>query len=109
MKISIISEPNNFSVQRPAGSMLRDLRLLGFRSDCADFDNSIKSQIKCAVRDGTDWVVILREEELNRGEVIVKNLGTSENFIKQIDDVLFFFYKNSRDHAEIRSRRRVAA
>jgi histidyl-tRNA synthetase len=58
--------------------MLAELRKLNFTVDCDYKDKSLKGQMRVAQKRGARWVVIAGDQEADRGEVIVKNMLTSQ-------------------------------
>ena len=63
---------------RLAMGWVTELRRLGVRADL-DYDGrSLKSQMRRADRTGARYVVLMGEEELGRGRIIIRNMKTKE-------------------------------
>ena len=60
--------------------LLRDIRRSGLKADIDYMGRSLKSQMKAANRLGARFVVLIGEDELNKGKAIVRDMkvGTEE-------------------------------
>lgn len=58
--------------------LLDDLREVGLRADRAYGGRSVKAQWRAADKSGAAYVVMVAPDELSRGTVVVKDLGTGE-------------------------------
>jgi histidyl-tRNA synthetase len=66
------------SAKSAAWNLLADLRAAGIAADMDLGNRSAKAQFKIADREAAKFSVILGDDELARGEVMVKNLSTGE-------------------------------
>ena len=69
-------------------SMLKEIRDAGFRADADFLGRSLKAQMKQANRIGARLVLIIGGEELERGEVALRDLGRSEQWNVPISDTV---------------------
>lgn len=83
------SEARNF-----AFSLLLDLRGKGVRAEMAYQDTSLKSQMRYATKLGSEFVLIVGDEELKRAALILKEMGSGhqrELKMEELKDVLIGF------------------
>jgi histidyl-tRNA synthetase len=59
-------------------SLLQELRAAGIRADMDPSGRSVKSQFKLADREKAAWCVVVGDQELASGSVMLKNLKTTE-------------------------------
>jgi histidyl-tRNA synthetase len=59
-------------------SLLRELRAGGIRSDMDLSGRSVKAQFRLADREKAGWVITVGDNEIASGQVMLKNLATSE-------------------------------
>lgn len=69
-------------------SMLKEIRDAGFRADADFLGRSLKAQMKQADRLGSRLVLIIGGEELERGEVALRDLGRSEQWNVPVSDTV---------------------
>jgi histidyl-tRNA synthetase len=70
-----------------AFELLMNLRNLGIRAEKDYFDRSLKAQMKQANKSGMQYVIIMAEDEMARGAVVIRNLVNSEQVEIKIDDI----------------------
>ena len=63
------------------------LRDIGANSEIDYFDRSLKAQMKQANKSGLEYVIIMAEDEMERGAVVIRNLINSEQIELMIDDL----------------------
>lgn len=74
---------------REAGvKLLADLRVAGIAAETDYAGKSMKSQMRAADRDHAKYAIIIGEDELNRGEVKIRNMGTKEESNVAIAEVV---------------------
>jgi histidyl-tRNA synthetase len=66
------------TAKQAAWNLLADLRAAGIVADMDLTDRSMKAQFKIADREAAKLCLILGDNELARGEVMLKNLSTGE-------------------------------
>jgi histidyl-tRNA synthetase len=71
----------------PALLVLDDLREAGLAADRAYGGRSVKAQMKAADRSGAAFAVVVAPDELARGVVVVRDLGSSEQVEVAREDV----------------------
>ena len=77
---------------RVAGiKLLADLRRAGIPAETDYAGKSMKAQMRSADREKAKFVVIVGEDELNRGEVKVRNMATREETAVPISEVVGWF------------------
>jgi histidyl-tRNA synthetase len=65
------------SAMKPAIALQRDLRRTGLRADIEYQKKSLKSQMKRAGKLGVSYVLLLGEDELHKGTVVIRNMAES--------------------------------
>ena len=65
------------SAMKPAIALQRDLRRAGLRADIEYQKKSLKSQMKRAGKLGVSYVLLLGEDELRKGTVVIRNMAES--------------------------------
>ncbi len=61
-----------------AFSLAYDLRLSGFSVQCDTMQRSLKAQMKYADKIDAQWVIIIGQDEMEKGECILRNMITKE-------------------------------
>jgi histidyl-tRNA synthetase len=74
--------------ERAALKVATDLRRAGIGADFDLMARSMKGQMKDASRSGARWAVILGEEEMANGTATLKHLGSTDQKIVPMSDVL---------------------
>ncbi len=67
---------------------IRDWRRLGLRVQMSYDDKSLKAQLKQAHRLGSDYVLIVGEDELEKEEIILRDMNTKEQITLPMDEVV---------------------
>jgi histidyl-tRNA synthetase len=81
--------------QKTALSIATQLRTNGFRVEMEHQNTSLKSQMRRANKLGARYVVILGEDELQRGKVTLRNMGNKEQNEIEIKDLSAILAKES--------------
>jgi histidyl-tRNA synthetase len=74
--------------ERAALRVATDLRRAGIGADFDLMARSMKGQMKDASRSGARWAVILGEDEMANGTATLKHLGSTDQRIVPMSDVL---------------------
>jgi len=69
-------------------ALLEDLRKAGFSLDFAPDRTTLKSQMKVANRSGARFCLILGEDELQRNEIILKDMNSGEQQSSNLVDLV---------------------
>lgn len=70
--------------------LTQELRLNGFTVETEYTSRSLKSQFKQSERLNARFIVVLNNDELNNGEITIKNTKTKEEEIISIDALVYF-------------------
>lgn len=81
--VAIVDEKNRDT----AFGLVQKIRNTGSTGDSNFFEGSLKSQMRIANKMGAKYTVIVREEELSRNMVILRNMQTKEQKEVQIDNL----------------------
>ncbi len=88
-----VLEKNSFKI-------VNELRKSGLRSDCDYRGKSLKGQMRVAQKRGARFVIIVGDEELSKGEVVVKNMETSEQGSVKIEKLNEVLLENCKAYRE---------
>jgi histidyl-tRNA synthetase len=72
----------------PALKLARDLRMVGIGALLAFGGRSLKAQLKAADKAGVVYTLILGDQELAQGEVVVRDMANSEQTNVALDKVI---------------------
>ncbi|MCF6092771.1 histidine--tRNA ligase [Microaerobacter geothermalis] len=75
-------------VKGKAVALIQKLRAAGFSADMDYMNRKMKAQIKSADRFHAKWVCIFGEEEMSRGNVLIKDMATGEQEEAAYEQVL---------------------
>ena len=70
----------------PAFALVQSLRRAGVKADCDHMGKSLKAQFKYADKVSVPFIAILGGDELQKGVVKVRNMGTREEMEIPVDD-----------------------
>ena len=70
-----------------AYKLMMKLRDIGIYAEKDYFDRSLKAQMKQANKSGLEYVIIMAEDEMERGAVVIRNLVNSEQVELKLDDI----------------------
>ena len=73
-----------------AAKIIQDLRMNGFRVDTEYAGRSLKSQFKQADRMNSKFYVLLNSEDINNGQVKIRNASTKEEELVDIDYIIYY-------------------
>jgi histidyl-tRNA synthetase len=76
------------AAKQAAWNLLADLRAAGIVADMDLANRSMKAQFKIADRESAKFCLILGDNELAKGEAMVKNLSTGEQSSVPMTDVV---------------------
>jgi hypothetical protein len=91
------------AAKQAAWNLLADLRAAGIVADMDLANRSMKAQFKIADRESAKFCLILGDDELARGEVMLKNLSTGEQSSVPMTEIISRL--KSLDFGLARSRR----
>ncbi len=78
-----------------AAGLVQDLRTRGIKADMDHVDRSIKAQFKFAGKIGAKQVLVLGENELAGGTVVLKKMESGEEMTVKLDDIFMMIQENS--------------
>lgn len=78
-----------------AEKMAFELRKEGVSADCDIIGRSLKSQMKYADKGGYKYVIVLGEEEINKGEVVLKGMTDKSAVTLKIDEIAKYIRENN--------------
>jgi len=67
---------------------LADLRSAGLGATCAFGDRSLKAQLRTANKSGAAFALILGEEEVRAGQVVVRDMAKGEQRTVALEEVV---------------------
>lgn len=73
-----------------ATRLVQDLRMNGFKVETEYTNRSLKSQFKQADRLKSKFYIILNSEDINNGQLKIKNTSTKEEELVDIDYVIYY-------------------
>ena len=80
--------PIGDSAREIATRITANFRSLGLSAETDIMDRSVKSQMKYADKIGAEWVVVIGDDEVEKGEASAKNLRTGATAIWTFDKLL---------------------
>jgi histidyl-tRNA synthetase len=94
--IDVFIAVTSLELQGACFSILKELRANSFKTDCDYVDKSLKAQMRAAQKRGAKFVVIVGDEELDKGEVVIKDMQASTQSSIPIKGLLEFLLERCK-------------